>query len=89
MTASTQEPPGIQELALDRHYSVPQVAKLWGWSESKVREMFRNEPGVLQAQLPRLLRRRSHKRQNVSLRIPHGVLLRVHRKWRVGGDAAA
>jgi hypothetical protein len=68
--------------ALERHYTVAQVAELWGLSETKVRELFRDEPGVLQTQLRTL---RSRKRQNVALRIPTTVLLRVHGRMSVGG----
>jgi hypothetical protein len=32
--------------ALQRHYSVAEVAELWSWGETKVREVFRDEPGV-------------------------------------------
>ena len=68
--------------ALERHYSVGQIAELWGWSETKVREVFRDEPGVLQSQLRALLRRK--KRQNISLRVPESVLLRVHARMSIG-----
>jgi hypothetical protein len=66
--------------AIERHYSVAQVAELWGWSETKVREVFRDEPGVLQSQLRTL---RPRKRQNVTLRIPESVLFRVHNRMSV------
>jgi hypothetical protein len=68
--------------AIERHYSVAQVAELWGWSETKVREVFRDEPGVLQSQLRTL---RPRKRQNITLRIPESVLFRVHERMTVRG----
>ncbi len=34
-------------VALERHYSVPEVATLWALSERTIRRMFENEPGVL------------------------------------------
>jgi hypothetical protein len=73
---------GIAELtnALEKHYTVAEVAVRWGWSESKVRDMLRDEPGVLRSQLRTLLAR---KRQNISLRIPESVLLRVHARMSV------
>lgn len=61
--------------ALERHYSVAEVAQIWGWSERKVREVFREQPGVLQSRLRTL---RPRRRENVMLRIPESVLLRVH-----------
>ena len=84
MSASNIQQFLIPEAALERHYSVSQIAELWGWSETKVREVFRDEPGVLQSQLRTLLRRRSGKRQNISLRVPESVLLRVHARMSVG-----
>lgn len=80
--------PGAQVLefspkaaALERHYTVAEVAKLWGWSETKVRDTFRHEPGVLQSKLRTL---RARKRQNVTLRIPASVLVKVHGRLTVG-----
>lgn len=66
--------------ALEKHFTVSQVAELWGWSDTTVRKLFRDEAGVLQSNIPSLLRR---KKRNVSLRIPESVLLRVHRAMSV------
>ena len=76
------EVPNTVSPALERHYTVAEVAKIWGWSETKVREVFRDEPGVLQTKLRTL---RPRKRENVALRIPESVLLRVHARMSVGG----
>lgn len=62
-------------LALERHYTVAEVAEMWGWSEEKVHDVFRDEPGVLQSRLRTLL---SRKRQNITRTIPATVLIRVH-----------
>jgi len=35
------------DVAGERHYSAPELAKLWGLSERTIRRMFENEPGVL------------------------------------------
>ncbi len=69
-----------QHLSLERHYTVAEVAELWGWSDTTVRKLFRDEAGVLQSNIPSLLRR---KKRNVSLRIPESVLVRVHAKFAV------
>jgi hypothetical protein len=60
----------------ERHYAVTEIAEMWNLSTDKVRELFENEPGVL------VLGERSprHKRRYVTLRIPHSVLERVHRR---------
>jgi hypothetical protein len=66
--------------ALERHYTVAQVSELWGWSDDTVRKVFRDEPGVLQNKIPTI---RARKRQNVTLRIPESVLIRVHARLAV------
>jgi len=53
----------------ERHYSVNDVAKLWGLSRDSVRRIFRREPGVLVIG-----------DKYVTLRIPDSVLERVHRR---------
>ncbi|HEV2196057.1 MAG TPA: hypothetical protein VGR55_10780 [Candidatus Acidoferrum sp.] len=60
----------------ERHYAVAEIAEMWNLSADKVRELFENEPGVLGLgeRSPR------HKRRYVTLRIPHSVLERVHRR---------
>ncbi len=70
-----------QHPSLERHFTVSQVAELWGWSDTTVRKLFRDEVGVLQSNIPSLLRR---KKRNVSLRIPESVVARVHAKFAVG-----
>jgi hypothetical protein len=61
---------------IERHYAVTEIAEMWNLSPDKVREIFEGEPGVLVIgdRSPR------HKRRYVTLRIPHSVLQRVHRR---------
>jgi len=61
---------------IERHYAVTEIAEMWNLSPDKVREMFEDEPGVLVIgdRSPR------RKRRYVTLRIPHSVLQRVHRR---------
>lgn len=61
---------------IERHYAVTEIAEMWNLSPDKVREIFEGEPGVLMIgdRSPR------HKRRYVTLRIPHSVLQRVHRR---------
>jgi hypothetical protein len=61
---------------IERHYAVTDIAEMWNLSPVKVREIFEDEPGVLVIgdRSPR------HKRHYVTLRIPHSVLQRVHRR---------
>jgi hypothetical protein len=66
----------VYSVALERHYSVPEVAELWGISEKKVRDFFRRENGVLRWGSPETLRKRGYE----NLRIPQSVLIRVHQR---------
>jgi hypothetical protein len=61
--------------ALERHYSVNEIAELWGLSPDATRRMFRNEPGVVE-----IRNKVTHKRRYGTLRIPESVVERVHRK---------
>lgn len=36
----------------EQHYTVPKLAKLWGFSDDTIRELVRNEPGVLTISRP-------------------------------------
>ena len=55
-----QKPPQretLQSIALERHYTVPEVAELWGMSEKSVRRLFAEESGVLRCGArPKLLK---------------------------------
>ena len=66
----------IHSVALERHYSVPEVAELWGISEKTVRNLFEGEEGVLRWGRPETLRKRGY----YNLRIPESVLIRVHHR---------
>jgi len=60
--------------ATERHYTIPEIAKLWKLSDDKVRLMFRDLPGVVKIGTPE----RCHKRGYVTLRVPESVLQKVH-----------
>lgn len=65
-----------QSKAIEKHYQIPEIAKLWNFSEDTVRSIFKAEPGVLAIVRPG----HSRKRAYASLRIPESVVLRVHRR---------
>jgi hypothetical protein len=66
--------------ALEKHYSIAEIAELWALSEKTVRKMFENEGGVLSWGRPAsTLKKRSY----VSLRIPESVMIRIHKRMRV------
>lgn len=64
--------------ALERHYSLHEVARLWGISREYARRLFRGRPGVLHLRKPGLSKRREY----ITLRIPASVLQAVHRELR-------
>ena len=70
-----------QEGALERHFSTKEIAKLWGLCETSVRELFREEPGVIRIQRPKS----RYKRAYTTIRIPQSVLERVHCRMSVIG----
>lgn len=69
----------MDQLATEKHYKIEQIAELWGMCEKTVRNMFREEPGVLRKMQPA----KRGKREYTSLRIPQSVVERVHRRERI------
>lgn len=62
-------------VAEEKHYTVAEIAQLWGVCDNTIISLFRDQPGVLKLGRRTLTRR---KRQYVTLRIPASVLSRVH-----------
>ena len=65
--------------ALEKHYTVAQIAELWGWSDDTVRRTFRNEDGVIAIMHPE----RRGKRPYSKLSTPESILVRVHERLTV------
>ena len=57
--------------AFERHYSTAEIGELWNISADFVRDLFRDEPGVVALE-------RTGSRRYVTYRIPESVMLRVH-----------
>jgi hypothetical protein len=72
--------PGLSDPALEVHYTVAELGKLWGLDAKTVRRMFAHEPGVLKFGRPET----RHKRGYISLRIPASVAVRLHRRHSAG-----
>lgn len=68
-------------LPLEKHYSVKQLADMWGVSEATIRRIFRDMPGVLKISAPRLLARDRKNSPPVRLSIPESLVLRAHEQW--------
>jgi hypothetical protein len=66
--------------ALEKHYSIAEIAKLWALSEKTVRKMFENEGGVLSWGRPQS---NGKKRSYVSLRVPESIMIRIHQRMRL------
>ena len=66
----------ITELSLQRHYSISEIAELWGLDEKTVRRLFAAEPGVVELANEETRSKRGY----VTRRIPESVLRRVHRR---------
>ena len=58
------------------HFTVQELAALWGLGVDKIRELFENEPDVIKLRNPP----RKGKRAYVTLRIPEAVAARVQRR---------
>jgi hypothetical protein len=61
-----------------RDYTVQELAKEWNLSPDKIRQIFRNEPGVVKLRDKDATKKR--KRTYVSLRIPREVAARVKQR---------
>lgn len=70
-----------QEISVEKHYSVAELAQLWQLSEKTIRRMFENEPGVIAWGIGE----GRFKRRYRTLRIPGTVVARVHRQLRAAG----
>ncbi|GGH00126.1 hypothetical protein [Silvibacterium dinghuense] len=70
----SQRPVGMQ--AIERHYTVAQLSKLWLFSESTIRRLFIKEPGVIKISHQPTRKRRGY----TSMRIPERIAQRVHRR---------
>jgi hypothetical protein len=73
MTLSSKHFPTPATL-LEPHFTPPQLAQPWGFSARFVRELFRDEPGVIRVDRPEEM----HKRSYTTMRIPESVAARVY-----------
>jgi len=62
--------------ATERHYSVVEIAELWGLSPDTVRALFRDTPGVLKIDRPKTRSKRAY----LTIKVPETVMLRVHER---------
>ncbi|MHB1935042.1 MAG: hypothetical protein ACYCOR_00475 [Acidobacteriaceae bacterium] len=62
--------------ALERHYTVAELSRLWFFSENTIRRLFTKEPGVVKIARPQTRLKRGY----TSMRIPERIAQRVHRR---------
>jgi hypothetical protein len=62
--------------ALERHYTVFEIAKQWGVSHMTVRRLFEDEPDVLRFGSEET----RYGRKRITIRIPESVMIRVYQK---------
>lgn len=62
--------------AFERHFSVRELAALWGLSERTIRRVFASEPGVVSLERNETRSKRVYK----TVRIPESVAQRVYRR---------
>lgn len=74
-------PSGQGGSALERCYSLEQIAEFWALSVDTVRRIFEHEAGVLIIERPRI----RGKRQYRTLRIPESVAQRVYHRLAMKG----
>ena len=60
----------------EQHYSPKELAKRWGLSSRFVRDLFKNEPGVLTIERPE----ERYKRAYTTIRIPASIAARVYER---------
>jgi predicted transcriptional regulator len=86
MLGDKQSSPSLPGAAVDieSHYTVGEIAQQWNVCENTVRNIFRDEPGVLLIGRPSRLMRRGSKTKFVrrygALRIPQSVFVRVRNR---------
>jgi len=59
---------------LEKHYSVPEIAKAWGLSDDTVRSLFKDRAGVLKIGTPES----RFKRGYIVLRVPESIVRKVY-----------
>ena len=62
----------------EKHFEPAELAKAWGVSAETIRNVFRNEPGVLR--ITASTNGKLSKRKYVSMRVPVSVAERVHKR---------
>ena len=76
-----EQPPKPDDISLEKHYTVDELAELWNLSRETIRRLFQDVPGVLAFGVDA-----SYGRPYITLRIPESVVIRRHRQLSLGRD---
>lgn len=74
----------IQTMATEQHYSIHEIAELWGLSANTIRRIFDGVPGVLRISYPRIFGRDAKRAPRTVLRIPASLLEAAHEQRSCG-----
>jgi hypothetical protein len=66
--------------AFEKHYTPAELGQLWGYSDTKIRRMFKDELGVVLDGTASARLGRKLKRRYFTMRIPASVAARVHER---------
>ncbi len=66
--------------AFERHFTVKELAEWWRLSDTKVRLLLQDEPGVMKIGEPSRRLGRKLRRRYYTLRVPESVARRVHER---------
>lgn len=61
-------------VGVEKHFTLKEIAELWHLDVCTVRDIFRDEPGVLKIGVPH----RTQKRSYFTIRIPESIIHKVH-----------
>lgn len=69
--------------ALERHYTVQEIVKMWHWGKDRVIRAFQHEPDVIRYGHEGLMAhgRRPRKRRYYTYSIPESAVIRVHNRF--------
>ena len=70
----------VKMSTLEKHLSPQELAERWGFSDTKIRRLFQNEPGVVLVGEPSRRLGKKLRRRYFSMRIPESVAIRVYER---------
>jgi hypothetical protein len=75
-TSAVERQASLGVSALETHYTVAELSRLWFFSENTIRRLFTKEPGVVKIAHPQTRAKRGY----TTMRIPERIAQRVRRR---------